>query len=223
MLLLAYSFVAGLLGSVPSLSVLHETIRILYFHVPMWFGMVIFFGISAIYSTCYLRTRSSKKIKYWFLSFSFAKIAFLFGVMGIITGMIWARFTWGTAWHNDPKQTCAALSLLIYATYFLLSAARGQTHGSTEAAYNIICFFTMLPLLFILPRMTDSLHPGSGGNPGFNVYDLDGRLRQVFYPAVVGWALLGVWMAGMEARIYTLERHMEDLRMGARSVAMDSP
>ena len=48
-------------------------------------------------------------------------------------------------------------------------------------------------LLMVLPRFTESLHPGKGGNPGFNSYD--GRfLRAVFYPAVLGWMLLGTWM-----------------------------
>ena len=45
----------------------------------------------------------------------------------------------------------------------------------------------LIPLIFILPRLTDSLHPGSGGNPGFNVYDLNEQLRIVFYPAVIGF------------------------------------
>ena len=41
----------------------------------------------------------------------------------------------------------------------------------------------MVPLIFVLPRMGDSLHPGSGGNPGFNTYDLNTQMRWVFYPA----------------------------------------
>ena len=68
----------------------------------------------------------------------------------------------------------------------------------------------MIPLLFVLPRMTDSLHPGNGGNPGFNFYDLDSQLRIVFYPAVIGWALLGLWMAELRLRSKRLTRAIED-------------
>ena len=46
-----------------------------------------------------------------------------------------------------------------------------------------------------------SLHPGNGGNPGFNYYDLDDKLRMVFYPAVIGWTLLGFWVATLRIRI----------------------
>jgi heme exporter protein C len=48
--------------------------------------------------------------------------------------------------------------------------------------------------------MTDSLHPGNGGNPGFNAYDLDSSLRAIFYPAVIGWTLLGYWIATLKIR-----------------------
>jgi heme exporter protein C len=54
--------------------------------------------------------------------------------------------------------------------------------------------------------MTDSLHPGSGGNTGFNTYDLDNDLRKVFYPASVGWILLGVWISTLFIRLQLIEK-----------------
>ena len=59
----------------------------------------------------------------------------------------------------------------------------------------------LIPLIFILPRMTDSLHPGNGGNPGFNVYDMNSQLRIVFYPAVIGFILLGIWITNIRVKI----------------------
>jgi heme exporter protein C len=59
--------------------------------------------------------------------------------------------------------------------------------------------------------MTDSsLHPGNGGNPGFNAYDLDSRLRMVFYPAILGWTLLGVWLVSLRVRIKRIKMALED-------------
>jgi heme exporter protein C len=69
----------------------------------------------------------------------------------------------------------------------------------------------MIPLIFIIPRMTSSMHPGSGGNPGFNMYDLDSTMRRVFYPAVAGWILLGVWIASTRIRILEAEDKILDL------------
>ena len=53
--LLFYVHIGGMLFDVPRLNILNETIRALYFHVPMWFGMVLLFLLSVYYSVRYLR------------------------------------------------------------------------------------------------------------------------------------------------------------------------
>jgi len=52
------------------------------------------------------------------------------------------------------------------------------------------------------------LHPGNGGNPGFNSYDLDSRLRMVFYPAVLGWILMGFWLADIGKRMKKISNEL---------------
>jgi heme exporter protein C len=69
----------------------------------------------------------------------------------------------------------------------------------------------MIVLLFILPRMTDSLHPGNGGNPAFGQYDLDSTMRLVFYPACLGWILAGLWIATLFYRLRLVKlKRLED-------------
>ncbi len=57
-ILLLYTVVMGFLGPVPRLAILNESIRNLYFHVPMWFAMMAILGASAFYSIKYLRDQS---------------------------------------------------------------------------------------------------------------------------------------------------------------------
>jgi heme exporter protein C len=170
----------------------------------MWFGMIFLFSFSVYYAIKYL---STKDLKYDLLSQNLVQIGVLFGILGMVTGMIWANFTWGEPWSNDPKQNSAAVSLLIYFALLILRGSISDDHQSARisSVYNIFAYALMIPLLFILPRMTDSLHPGNGGNPGFNAYDLDNNLRLVFYPAVIGWTLLGFWLATIRYRIAKLE------------------
>ena len=59
--------------------------------------------------------------------------------------------------------------------------------------------------------MTDSLHPGNGGNPAFGNYDLDSNMRVVFYPAVIGRILIGSWIAQLRFRIKLLEIKKENI------------
>jgi heme exporter protein C len=205
--LLVFTVVAGLLMQVPRLAILNETVRNLFFHVPMWFGMILILLVSVIYSIKYLRNPTIRNDT---IAYEAAKVGVLFGVLGIITGMEWAKFTWGEYWSSDPKQNASAIGLLIYGAYLVLrsSFAEQQQRARVSAVYNIFAFAALIPLLFILPRLTDSLHPGSGGNPGFNAYDLDSRLRVVFYPAVLGWTLLGIWIVEVKTRLELLKQRI---------------
>lgn len=208
-LLLGYTLIGGLLMDVPRLVILNETIRVLHFHVPMWFGMVLLLLVSVVYSIKYLGSGRAQDDA---VAVEFAYAGILFGVLGILTGMVWAKFTWGDYWSGDPKQNAAAIGLLIYFAYIVLrnSLEDEQQKARISAVYNIFAFAALIPLLFILPRLTDSLHPGNGGNPGFNAYDLDSKLRMVFYPAVLAWTLLGVWFATLRVRMRKLQLIKEE-------------
>lgn len=207
--LLVYTIMSGFLFQVPRLNIVNETIRALYFHVPMWFGMVFMFLVSTIYSVKQLRKPSKENDS---RAVSFANTGLLFGLLGIVTGMIWANYTWGSPWHGDPKQNGAAIALLVYFAYFVLrgSVENEEQRARLSAVYNIFAFAAMIPLIFIIPRMTSSMHPGSGGNPGFNMYDLDSKMRMVFYPACIGWILLGTWISTLQIRIKKVNEKIAD-------------
>lgn len=202
--LVIYATIAGLLAEVPHLAILNETIRNLYFHVPMWFAMIILFSISVFYSVKYLSSNNHiDDLK----AIESVNAGIVFGVLGIITGAVWAKYTWGEFWSMDPKQNFAAISLLLYFAYFILRNAidEEQKRAKISAIYNLFAFPMMVVLLFVLPRLKDSLHPGNGGNPGFNSYDLDSRMRMVFYPACLGWILIGYWIYTLRFRMRKLE------------------
>ena len=203
-LLLIYAFIGGFLFDVPALPILNESIRVLYFHVPMWFTMIFLLLLSCINSFYFI---SRKKIIYDTKSHTYTSVAVFFGFLGIASGMIWAKFTWGSFWTNDPKLNGSAITLLIYLSYFLLRSSISDEikKAKISSVYNIFAFAMLIPLIFILPRMTDSLHPGSGGNPGFNVYDMNSQLRIVFYPSVLGFILLGIWISKLKLVLNVLK------------------
>jgi heme exporter protein C len=189
----------------PFRNILSETIRNTYFHVPMWFGMIALFGISAWYSLQYYRhgkmADDSKTL-------AFVKVGLLFGVLGMVTGMLWAKYTWNAYWSWDVKQNMSAIALLIYAALMVMrsSVEDDVQRARLTAGYNMFAFVLLIPLLFIIPRMTDSLHPGSGGNPAMGGEDLDNTMRMVFYPAVIGFILLGIWISQLLYRFDLVKR-----------------
>lgn len=205
--LVFYAVVGGMLIEVPRLPILNETIRNTYYHIPMWFSMMILMTVSLVYSIKYL---SGFKLQEDLVARESANVALLLGFLGLVTGMIWAQFTWGTFWTNDVKLNGTAVSMLIYLAYFVLrnSMEDDQKRAKVAAVYNIFAYVMMMLFIMVLPRLTDSLHPGNGGNPAFGEYDMDNTMRMVFYPAIIGWTLLGAWIMQLRIRINKIENHL---------------
>lgn len=198
------SVLAGFIGPVPELHILNETIRNVYFHVPMWFSMMILYLISVIYSIKYL---NSGDMKNDIMAVEAVNVGIVFCAFGLLTGMLWANITWGEPWPNDPKLNGSAIATLMYLAYLVLRNAleEEQKRAKISAVYNIFAFPIMVVLLYILPKLTDSLHPGSGGNSTFGELDMDNYMRPVFYTAVIGWILTGVWVCTIRYRLRLLE------------------
>lgn len=213
--LLVYTFTAGLLLKVPRVPDLQETIRNMYFHVAMWFTMMILFIISVVHAVKYLRTG---KIQNDISSRHYATTGILIGILGYLTGIIWVSYTWAdpnfdatqsfAAIARDPKLVGAAIALLIYFAYLILrdSITDMDKKARISAVYNIFAFAMLFPSIWILPRVLPSLHPGgSEGNPALNGKDMDPGMRAIFYPAVIGWTLLTVWITTLKIRVSLLK------------------
>lgn len=202
--LIIYSVIGGFLINVPALPILHESIRTVYFHVPMWIGMFTAYLISVIYSIRYLK---SNHTHHDLLAVEAVNTGLIFAAFGFISGMLWANYTWGAPWPNDPKLNSSAIATLLYLAYVVLrgSMEEEQQKAKISAIYNVFAFPVMVVLIFILPRLTDSLHPGNGGNPAFGNYDLDSNMKLVLYPAMIGWSLMSVWIMTIRYRIRLIE------------------
>jgi len=212
--LLVYTVIAGFLLPVPALPILNETIRNLYFHVCMWFAMMILFTASVVYSIKYLRRPSLRNDIY---AATYASIGSWMGILGYLTGFIWVNATWLTDSNQsmgtvlkEPKLIGAAIALLIYGAYFVLrgSFIDMDKKARVSAVYNIFAFALLFPSIWIIPRLVGSLHPGApggeSGNPALDQRDIDPIMRLVFWPAVIGWTLLGVWIATLKIRVQLL-------------------
>lgn len=212
--LLVYTIIAGLLFDVPRVMILNETIRNLYFHVCMWFSMMILFIVSVVHAVKYLRTNN---LRHDILSRQYAVVGIVYGLLGYATGMIWASYTWADpnnpagasfgAIAREPKLIGTGIALLIYAAYLVLrdSISDLDKKARISSVYNIFAFAFLFPSIWIIPRLVPSLHPGGEGNPALNYNDIDARMRVVFYPAVLGWTLLGVWIASLKVRLNFLK------------------
>ncbi len=219
-LLLAYTSWAGLLFPLPDLgAVLGQSARNIFFHVPMWFTMYLMMFLSCFWSLYYLATFHKYRLEeQWLIDLrarEAAAVGIFFGVLGLITGILWSRVTWSEGlkdwdpvawWPWDPKQTLALIALFIYVAYFLLRGAIKSfaQRARFAAVYNLFAAASLLPLTLIIPRMVQSLHPGGKeGDPAFNA--LDNQYRLIFYPAVLGFMALALWLWQIRIQLYRYE------------------
>ncbi len=149
--------------TLPYVPKLEEQIRILNFHVPMAWISVLAYLLAMIFSIKYLKTKDFNNDV---LAASSAAIGTLFAILATTTGMIWAKFNWGSFWNWDPRETSIFILLLIYGAYFALRSAidNPELKARLSSVYSIIAFITVPFLVFILPRLVDSLHPGSAND-----------------------------------------------------------
>lgn len=183
----------------PIIPGLEEKARIMFFHVPTAWLSVVAFLSSMVFGIKYLRKgQADDDIR----SASAAGLGFLFCILATVTGAIWAKFSWGTYWNWDPRQTSIFILLLIYGAYFALRSAVEveEKRAALSAVYSIIAAVTMPFFMFIMPRILASLHPEPILNVQGQVH-MNTTMLIIFLASLAGFTGLYLWMWNLHVRI----------------------
>jgi len=210
-ILIVYVIAGGFLFEVPNLPVVQQSIRNIYFHVGMWFGMLFILLVALGFSIRFLLYQLPEDDM---KALAAVRTGLLFGALGLLTGMVWAKFTWGAFWVNDPKLNGAALGMLVYLAYMVLrgSVEEEEKRGRLAAVYNIFAFVLFFVFIMIIPRMAAaSIHPGVDGNPALSVGDLAPEMRKVFFPAMAGWFIMAWWLYSLLYRSSRIDHRISEL------------
>lgn len=201
-LIISAVIILGLALPIPDIPALGDKARVLYFHVPMSWISVLAFFMSMWYSIRYLKTRD---INYDIKSYSSAQLGFLFCILATATGSLWAKFSWGSFWNWDPRQTSIFILLLIYGAYFALRSAieSEDQRAKLSSVYAIIAAVTVPFFVFIMPRIVESLHPDPIINTQGKI-NMDSSMLTVFLSALVGFTMFYLWMLNLKIRIEKL-------------------
>jgi heme exporter protein C len=183
-----------------------ETSRILFFHVPQAWVATLSFLLSMIASCIYLARRNLKADN---LALSAAELGLLFCLLATASGSIFAKAAWGSFWNWDPRETSIVILLMIYGAYFALRSAVGDPDKRRvfAAVYSILAFATVPFLVFVVPRITASLHPEDTMNPAKP--GMDPKTLKVFLGSLIAYTGLFVWMLKLRLRLLKLEHLRE--------------
>ena len=187
----------------PVVGGLGEKARIIFFHVPTAWLSFLAFVASMVYGIKYLRKRNpDDDLK----SSTAAGLGFLFCFLATVTGSIWAKFSWGSFWNWDPRETSIFVLLLIYGAYFALRSAVEveEKRASLSAVYSIIAAVTMPFFMFVMPRVLASLHPDPIINTQGKVY-MNATMLVVFLSSLAGFTGLYYWIFTIQVRIRRIE------------------
>ena len=183
-----------------------ETSRILFFHVPQAWVATLSFLLSMIASCIYLAKRNLKADN---LALSAAELGLLFCLLATASGSIFAKAAWGSFWNWDPRETSIVILLMIYGAYFALRSAVADPEKRRvfAAVYAILAFVTVPFLVFVVPRITTSLHPEDTMNPARP--GMDPKTLKVFLGSLLAYTGLFIWILRLRLRLLRLEGMQE--------------
>jgi heme exporter protein C len=129
--------------------------KIFYFHVPSWFAMFTGVFICGIYSALFLFRGNEASDR---IACSAGEIAVVFGLMGLVTGPLWGRKSWGVWWQWDAHLTMALLVELIFIGYLLVRKFGGP--GSEKLAAAVAIFgMANVPFVYVSANIWRTVHP----------------------------------------------------------------
>jgi heme exporter protein C len=133
--------------------------RIFYFHVSVAFTAYLCFGAGAWKALLHLWKRDPRADLESYVAIHQGVI---FGVLVLLTGSIWAKYSWGHWWLWSENQLVLFLVLfLFYAAYFMLrfSLEPGLQRANVCAVYAIFGV-VLIPISFLAIRLAQQfIHP----------------------------------------------------------------
>ena len=157
------------------------------------------FLVAAGYSLAYLSTRNSRFDR---IAHAAVRLGLLFAALTLVTGSLFARIMWGSFWNWDPRESSYLLLLFLYGAYLFLRAAVDdpERRARIAAAYALFSAVLMPFLVFVVPRMTRSLHPQTVINPQGKIL-MDTPTKTVFFAGLLGFTALFLWLLELESRL----------------------
>ena len=188
------------------------TVKIMFLHVPAAWTAMMAYGLLAAASLVSLVWRHPLADV---AAKTAAPLGAVFTVLGLVTGSLWGKPTWGTWWAWDARITSTLILLFLYIGFISLQSAiddqrRADRAGAVLALVGVI----NVPIIYFSVQWWNTLHQGESllraGGP---------KIAAVFlWPLALsglGYTLLFLTLWTIRIRTEILERRVRSLLLGA--------
>ena len=197
-----FAYAPIMIANAPFESTMGLVQKIFYFHVPSWFVMFTGAFMCGIASTIFLFKESRRADHY---AITGAELAVVFGLIGLITGPLWARKAWGVWWEWDAKLTLALVVWLTFVAYLLLRRYGGPGAEKLGAAVGIFGAAN-IPFVYYSVNWWRTMHPKTTVVPS-----LGPGMRGVFWFAVAAFMLLAVLITSARVRLERQRARLDEI------------
>jgi heme exporter protein C len=183
--------------------------KIFYLHVPVAITAYACFGWGAWKA---LRLLWKGDERHDLESYTAVHMGVIFGILTLVTGSIWARYSWGIWWSWSERQLVVFLILfLFYSAYFMLrySIDPGPQRSRISAVYALFGV-VLIPISFLAIRILGTIfHPAVFTRDG---PQMSGSMFGTFLVCLAGMLTLGFALYQTELAGKRLDARLRALR-----------
>ena len=150
---------------------------IIFVHIPSAWNMFSAFTIALGGSILFLWKGA---VKYDYIAQIGVVLGLIFGVVAIVTGMLWANEVWGSPWNWDPRQTATLTMILAYLGYVALRKSISDIdRARTFSAVYAVAAYITLPITYLSAVLFQSLHAQLPQQP------LTSLMKSILWPKIL--------------------------------------
>ncbi|RDI96012.1 cytochrome C assembly protein [Meiothermus sp. QL-1] len=130
--------------------------RIFHMHVPTaWMAYLASFA-ALFYSVAYLVRRRAHFDR---VAAATVEVGLIFMALALLSGMLWAKPTWGVYWDWEPRLTTTAILFAIYVGYVVVRGAIEDPELRAKAAAGVAILGSInVPISYMSVKWWRSLH-----------------------------------------------------------------
>ena len=141
-----------------------------------------------------------------------AELGLLYTVLGLLTGSIWGRVTWGVWWTWDARLLTTFILGILFAAYLLLQSSlpRGILKTKTSAVLGFLIFID-IPIIYKSVTWWRTLHQP----PSIGSGTMSGEIQNPLIAAIITSIVFMSWLVLVRTKNLQLQEQVEELRYRA--------